>query len=206
MFVVCLSVSLFISLVEADKSEQDIHSRSAQDGKQSASASSSWRASGWQEAHESSGSHAPSPWPKLHKDDTRFEKCVRKRNFIAIHALRSLLFNPLVSMGHVRKCYEAEAEERKVEALQVMHARYMAGSWDATWWCSSCWLLLLLFVLGAFLVEPGISSFATTCAVAVAVLSKVRKPDGSQGKNGAKRHTFSNLCPHQKPTLEEGPR
>ena len=26
----------------------------------------------------------------------------------------------------------------------------MSRSWDATWWCSSCWLLLLLFVLRPF--------------------------------------------------------
>ena len=130
--------------VEADKSVQDIHSRSAQDGRQSASASSSWRASGWQEANESSGSHAPSPWPKLHEDDTRFEKAVRKRRIYCDSCAEKFTFQPIGFDGaSVHKSYEAEAEERKTEALQVMHAKSMAGSWDATWWCSSCWLLLV---------------------------------------------------------------
>ena len=37
------------------------------------------------------------------------------------------------------KCPEAEAKDLKSEALQVRKTMYLAGTWDATWWCTECW-------------------------------------------------------------------
>ena len=105
-----------------------------------ASASSSLVAPSGQETNRSLGCYAPRPRPQRHKDDTRFEYAVKKRKVYCDSCRRDFAFNSFGFDGaYMHKCSEAEAKDLKPEALQVRRTMYLAGTWDATWWCSECW-------------------------------------------------------------------
>ena len=105
-----------------------------------ASASSSLVVPSRQETNRSLGSYAPRPRPQRHKDDTRFDSAVRKRKVYCGSCKRAFAFDGFGFDGaYMHKCSEAEAKDLKSEAWLVKRTMYLAGTWDATWWCSECW-------------------------------------------------------------------
>ena len=89
-----------------------------------------------------SGSSGSMPRPHRHPDDTRFDKRVRKRIVYCDgdRCEQWFRFQPFGFDGaYVHRCAEAEGAQTETLALQLKEAAYMAGSWDATWLCVSCW-------------------------------------------------------------------
>ena len=106
-----------------------------------ASASSSWLPLRFPQTHRYSDCHYPCPRPERHGDDARFEPSVRQRIIYCDKCRRPYSWESFGFDGaYMYKCPEAEKKALKTEALQVRFIMYLAGTWDATWWCTECWL------------------------------------------------------------------
>eukprot|EP00973_Karenia_brevis_P071657 9958376-Karenia_brevis.AAC.1 len=103
---------------------------------------SAWHYDDWQSGRWSQDSHVVTPCPQLHPDDSRFDKSVRKRRIYCdgYKCYAMFTFKPVGFDGaYVHKCHEAASQENHTKATAVMHARYLDGTWNATWLCSTCW-------------------------------------------------------------------